>query len=299
MTMKDYDIFVFGNMSIGIIRTPREEYEEPGGPIVFAVWTAHQLGCSVGLLTKTSLNDRYRLKAFPLTEENIFWRESTETTSNRVVYQTESMETRVLTNLNQADPYKIEEFPDISAKVIQFSGVLAGEIDLKMIRYISDKTPIALDAQGMTRNVFSNNSIEYIDWKDKLEALPLITYFKADAAEAAFLTGINTDDHEGRVAAAERFLEWGAKEVVISHHTGLIAAKESDVVSSPFKNRNLSGRTGRGDTSFTAYITERFTKNPADAIKFATALTSMKMEIPGPFKKTREEVEVFMREFYS
>ncbi|MFH1491528.1 MAG: PfkB family carbohydrate kinase [Pseudomonadota bacterium] len=298
MTMRNYDIFVFGNMSIGVIKTPDEEYIEPGGPIIFAVWTAHQLGHSVGLLTKTSFTDQFRLKEFPVADEDLFWRESSETTSNRVVYQTASMETRVLTNLKQADHYRTVDFPDISAKVIQFSGVLAGEIDLEMIRYISKKAPTAVDAQGMMRKVLPNRAVEYADWKDKREAMALITYFKADAAEAAFLTGIQTDDYEGRVAAAKTFLEWGAKEVVVSHHTGLIAARASEVVFSPFKSRNLSGRTGRGDTSFTTYITERFTKEPADAIKFSTALTSLKMEVPGPFKKTREEVEAFMRAFY-
>lgn len=296
--MRDYDIFALGNVSIGILKTPAEEHEMTGGPILYTAWTAHQLGCSVGVLTKTSLKDKFRLKEFPIAEEDLFWRESSETTSNKVDYQTETMETRVLTNVGQADPYKIEEFPEFSAKLIQYCGLIAGEIDLEIIRFIAGKAPIAIDVQGLMRKVFPNGAIEYIDWDDKLDVLPLVSYLKADAAESAFLTDIGTEDHEGRVAAAKRFLEWGAKEVVISHHKELIAASESDVVYSPFKNRNLSGRTGRGDTSFTAYITERFTKNPADAIKFAAALTSMKIEIPGPFKKTRQEVEAFITEFY-
>ena len=51
---------------------------------------------------------------------------------------------------------------------------------------------------------------------------------KIETAEAAFLTGIDTDSDEGRVAAAKRFLEWGPKEVIISHYRGLVAAKESN-----------------------------------------------------------------------
>lgn len=298
IAMRECDIFIFGNMSIGKIDTPDAAYEEPGGPIVFAVWTAHQLGYSVRLLTKTSLKDQYLLKEFPVPEGDIIWRESRKTNSNRVVYQTASMEKRVITNLSQADPYTIQDLPDISAKVIQYSGVLAGEIDIEIIRYLSSRAPVALDAQGMMRKVFPDKAVKYCDWDDKLDALPLISFFKADAAEAAFLTGINTDNDQGRIAAAKRFLEWGAKEVVISHHTGLIAAKESDVFFSPFKSRKLHGRTGRGDTCFTTFITERFTRDPAEAISFAAALTSLKMESPGPFAKTRQDVVSFMREFY-
>ena len=296
--MRKFDVFMFGNMSAGKIVTPEGEYEEPGGPIIFAAWTAHQLGYSVGILTKTSFKDRYLLKAFPFPEEDVFWRESRQTTSNRVVYPTASMEKRMITNLSQADPYTVQDLPDISAKIMQYSGALAGEIGVEIIRYLSSKAPVALDVQGMIRKVFPDKAVEFGDWSDKMASLPLITFLKADAAEAAFLTGINTDNDQGRVAAAEKFLEWGAKEVVISHHTGLIAAQDSGVFFAPFKSRNLNGRTGRGDTCFTTYITERCTRAPANALTFAAALTSLKMESAGPFAKTRHDVEAFMREFY-
>ena len=208
------------------------------------------------------------------------------------------METRILTNLAQATPYKIEEFPEFSSKVILYCGVIAGEIDTGIMRHLSGKSLIAIDVQGLMRKAFPNGSIEYIDWDDKLDALPLITYLKADAAEAAFLTGQKTEEYNGRVAAAQQLLEWGAKEVLISHHSELIAANKSGVVSARLKSKNSYGRTGRGDTCFTAYISERFTRKPVDAIQFAAALTSIKMELPGPFKKTREEVEAFIKAFY-
>jgi sugar/nucleoside kinase (ribokinase family) len=128
--------------------------------------------------------------------------------------------------------------------------------------------------------------------------MPSIQYFKADAAEAEFLTGIKTEEHDGRVAAGKKFIEMGAKEIVISHNKELIAVTKDEVVSAPFKNRNLTGRTGRGDTCFTTYITERLSQRPSVAVKFAAALTSLKMEIPGPFKQTRKDVENFIVQFY-
>ena len=295
---REYDIFQFGHMTIDIIKTPSEEYEMTSGPILFSVWTAYQLGLSIGALTKTSSDERYRLREFPLLEENIFWRESPETVLNIMEYPNETMERRNITNLKSATPYAIDDFPEFSAKLIHFCSLHIGEIDTNTIRFISQRAPIALDVQGLLRKVLPGGAVEYVEWEEKMDILPLCRFFKADAAEAAFITGFDTEKYEGRVRAAGQFLEWGAKEVVISHHTELIAANETGTVSAPLKNRNSSGRTGRGDTCFTSYMTERFEKEPVDAITFAAAVTSMKLEHPGPFKQSRGDVESFMRDFY-
>ena len=52
----------------------------------------------------------------------------------------------------------------------------------------------------------------------------------------------------------------------------------------PHQARNLSGRTGRGDTTFAGYIAERQRGSVEEALNFCTALVSLKMETPGPFK---------------
>ena len=292
--MRYYDIFAFGNVCAETLRIRCEETEMTSGPILYTLWAAHQLGYSVGALTKTSKADKYRLKELPIPRGDLFWRESRQTTTMKLDYQTESMETRAITSLGEADPYRIQDFPEFSTKLIYYSGLIAGEIDVEIIRFLSRRAPIAIDAQGLMRKAFPSGEVGYVDWEDKLEALPLASFLKADAAEAAFLTGIDTQNHEGRLSAALKFIDWGAREVVISHSTDLVSANESGVVSAPLKNRNSLGRTGRGDTCFAAYVTERFAKNPADAIRFAAALTSLKLETPGPFKKTRAEVEAFL-----
>jgi sugar/nucleoside kinase (ribokinase family) len=295
---KEYDIFFFGHMAIDIIKTPSKEYEMTSGPILFASWTAHQLGHSIGILTKTSSKERCRLKEFPVPVEDIFWRESDETVLSILQYSTETMEKRVITSLKRAAPFFVEDFPSVSARLIHYCSNFTGDVDLKTLRHIATWAPLAIDVQGLMREVFPDGAVKYVNWEEKGEMLPLCRYFKADAAEAAFLTGIDTGRHEGRVRAADKFLDWGAKEVVISHHEELIAADESGAVSATLRNRNTSGRTGRGDTCFTSYMTERFNKEPAEAIEFAAAVTSMKLENTGPFKKSRIDVEAFIREFY-
>ena len=66
------------------------------------------------------------------------------------------------------------------------------------------------------------------------------------------LTGL-TD----RRAAAKQLYEWGAKEILISHNSEMLVYDGKDYYTCPVKARNLSGRTGRGDTTFGAYLAKR------------------------------------------
>ena len=133
----------------------------------------------------------------------------------------------------------------------------------------------------------------YHDWAEKKEMLPYVRFLKTDAAEAEILTG--TDD---RAAAAKMLYDWGAKEILITHNTEVLVYDGKDIYTCPIKSRNMSGRTGRGDTTFAGYINERLTKDIPTALQTATALVSLKMETPGPFMGTRQDVENYIREFY-
>lgn len=61
---------------------------------------------------------------------------------------------------------------------------------------------------------------------------------------------------------------------------------------------NRSGRTGRGDTTFAGYITERQRAGIAEALRYCTALVLLKVETPGPFWDAREDVLAYIEEFY-
>ena len=70
------------------------------------------------------------------------------------------------------------------------------------------------------------------------------------------------------------------------------------IYTCPIKTRNLSGRTGRSNTTFAGYITERQHASVAQAPRYCTALVSLKMETPGPFCGTRQDVLDYMKAFY-
>ena len=101
------------------------------------------------------------------------------------------------------------------------------------------------------------------------------------------------------MAAAKQLYDWGAKEIVISHNAEMLAYDGKDLVKCPVKARNLSGRTGRGDTTFGSYLAMRMTgADMADSLLYATACVSLKMETPGVFTGTKADVEAYIREFY-
>ena len=93
-------------------------------------------------------------------------------------------------------------------------------------------------------------------------------------------------------------VEWGVKEALITHNTEVLVYDGKDYYTCPLKPRGLDGRTGRGDTTFSAYITERERAPITQALEYASALVSLKMETPGPFKGKREDVEAFIRQYY-
>jgi sugar/nucleoside kinase (ribokinase family) len=83
---------------------------------------------------------------------------------------------------------------------------------------------------------------------------------------------------------------------VITHSQGVLARACGKTHYEKFSNKSVVGRTGRGDTTFAAYLCRRLEHNPEDSLKFAAALVSIKMESPGPFHGTLEDVFRRMRE---
>ena len=110
-------------------------------------------------------------------------------------------------------------------------------------------------------------------------------------SEAEILTG-ETD----REKAAYILASWGAKEVMVTHNTEVIVLVDGKIHRAPFTPSNLSGRTGRGDTTFAAYLAWRLDHDPEESVHYAAALCSIKMESPGPFADTVEDVITRMEE---
>ena len=294
--MKTYDTLTIGHISLDYnIDYQDNLIIEVGGAVMYSSASAYALGHSVAVVTKLAECDKNRLEEFVLPDEDIYFVPSKKSTSIRNKYFTADKEKRACTCLSQADSFTESDIPNVNAKIYHLAGLIYGDFDGELIEKLSKKGKVAVDVQALLRhaNFDDEGKMFFEDWKDKLKYLPYIDFLKTDAAEAEIMTG-TTD----RKLAAKMLYDWGAKEVVITHNTEVLAYDGKNYFTCPIKSRNLSGRSGRGDTTFAAYITERLTASPKDALLFATATVSLKMEKPGVLKAGRKDIEKYIEEFY-
>ncbi len=269
--------------------------EQHGGAVLYSSASAYALGHKVAAVTKLPESEAARLNSLRLAKEDIFV-VACPSPSNMVnVYLTADKERRNSVCSSVGTPFEIGDLPEAESEIYHFAGLVYGDFSGELLKAAAKRGKVAVDVQGFLRHVNpENGSMFFEDWADKKELLPYITFLKTDAAEAEILTG--TKD---RREAARIMHSWGAKEIVITHNTEVLAFDGEKFSTCPIKARSLSGRTGRGDTTFAAYICERLHSDMPSALLTATATVSLKMETPGPFGGNRKDVEKYIEEFYS
>ncbi|MGI6744767.1 MAG: pfkB family carbohydrate kinase [Firmicutes bacterium ADurb.Bin300] len=292
---KKYSSVIIGHISLDRnIDFDGKSVETLGGAVLFSSASAYALGHNVLAVTKLAAGDFSRLEAFSIPKENVIALTGVSSTSIQNQYLSEDKERRNCTCLSRGTPFSACDIPNVQADIYHFAGLIFGDFDDETIKLCAKKGAAALDVQACLRHADMENGTMYFkDWAQKEEILPLITYLKLDAAEAEIMTG--TQD---RRQAAKLLYSLGAKEILITHNTEVLAYDGKRFYSCPIKSRNLSGRTGRGDTTFAAYINERLNNDIPDSLLWATASVSLKMETPGPLKATRKDIEDYITLFY-
>ncbi len=291
---KQYDVLVIGPVSLDHnIDYEGHERKEVGGAVVASGFAAAKSGNRTALFTKLDPADADVEARFAGSGADLYWAPSRHTCSIRNQYLTADKERRICTSMGVCDPFRFEELPDVDAAIYHFAGLVYGDFDGPLFEEASRHGKVAVDVQCLLRHVEPDKSMGFHDWADKRKYLPCIDYLKTDAAEAEILTGL-TD----RAEAAKLLYSWGAKEVLITHNTEVLAYDGKQIYTCPIKARNLSGRTGRGDTTFAGYITERQRAGIEQALLYCTALVSLKMETPGPFQGSRQDVLDYIKQFY-
>ena len=292
--MSQFDSLIIGEVA----RDTNVDYdgatvEAIGGAVYYSGFAAANTGHRTAVLPKADTSRVDLAAAFaPAPNVTVYPLHSRTSFVTKNVYHTPDQERRTSTVDSVIEPYRPEEIPEIDAAIWHLAGLAGGDIPNEMIPYAARRVMVAIDAQTMLRWV-ENGAMVYRDWAEKKELLPYVRFLKTDAAEAEILTGL-TD----RAEAAKVLYGWGAREVLITHSTEVLVYDGHEIHTCPIRARNLSGRTGRGDTTFAGYINERLTHDIPTALRFATALVSLKMETPGPFTGTRGDVEAYLRTFY-
>lgn len=291
--MNNFDLFILGQPSLDInIDFGGDTIRAVGGAVVYSGYSAASTGHSVAVLPKFNPAQINIAEIFAKCPNiAIFPLESPSSTSIENTYLSADRERRTCRAISSISPYRVSEIPDVNAKIWHIAGLMKGDLDGSIVEYAAEKSLAAVDVQCMLRRA-ENGAMVFHDWEEKMKYLPMISFLKTDAAEAEIMTGL-----KDRAEAAKKLYSWGAKEIMITHNSEALVYDGTRIYTSPLCPRNLIGRTGRGDTIFAAYLCERLDKDIHEALEFSAALVSLKMETPGPFMGTREDVEAYRREF--
>lgn len=285
--MKETDICCIGHITLDKIVTPRMTVHSPGGTAFYFAHAMSSLHADNFLLV-TSLAES-EMKA--VDDIRALGIDVTVLPSRKSVYfenrYGENQNHRTQRVLAKADPFTPEGVAGIKARYYHLGSLLADDFSLDIIKVLSEKGIVSVDAQGYMREV-RGDKVYPVDWSDKLEALRYIDILKVNEHEAAVLTGA-TDPRRG----AEILAGWGVKEVVLTLGSmGSVILAEGHAYEIPaFTPTDIVDATGCGDTYMAGYL---YMRNKGagyeEAGRFAAAMCTIKLQATGPFRSSAEEV---------
>jgi sugar/nucleoside kinase (ribokinase family) len=291
-----YDIAFVGHMCYDeIIPFEGEPLIAPGSAVLCGAMVAARVGKKVAAIVKMAEKDKHILKSMQEVGVECYLIPSEETTYSRVLHESSNMDERTLTLVKSAGLISISDVPQLETKCAHLAGISDTEFDMELMKGLKARGySLSADMQSFVRHVTPNRVIEYSDVVNKKEIAAMMDKLKLDVVEALILTG--TDDLEKAAIIIE---SWGCPEILITQSEGVLARVKGKTYYEKFSNSNVSGRTGRGDTTFAAYLSHRLNHEVSKSLKFAAALVSIKMETPGPFSGTLEDVYKRIKEKHS
>lgn len=266
-----------------------------GGAAICAAAAAASLGYSVQAVLSLASSDTELLEHVPAAVDDVTAVTGSATSSIRNVYRTADQERRTSYALSQADPLGTDDVPASGARIQHLAGLVVGDYSPDLVEHLSQRGPLAVDMQGFVRRTTSAKGLlDLVAHHDMGAIYPHVRYLKVDTAEGECLTGL-TD----RADIARALHDQGASEVMVSNAKEILVIDNAGIHTCPLRPRSLIGRTGRGDTVFSAYITERTRYGAQAALLNACATVSYKMEHPGPLNATRAELMAYRDRFYA
>lgn len=291
--MGAYDIVFVGHMAVDEVRHFGGQVTVGAGSAVLCgALAAARVGRQVAVVTRMNPADDELVESLRAAGVDVVIVPAPATTYMQVTHPSADVDVRQISRVRSAGFFQPEDVPTLQAGVCHLAGISDQEFDLPFIRALKARgLRLSADMQGFVRQGNPNSGeIHFRDVAGKQEMASLLDFVKLDIVEAEILTG--TRDLE---QAARQFAAWGAGEVVITRADGVLALVEGVAHFSPFTNRSVVGRTGRGDTTFGAYLAWRPGHSVQEALDFAAALVSIKMESIGPFRGTQDDVLARMK----
>ena len=281
-----YNICCIGHITLDRIITPATDMFMPGGTAWYFSKALSNLAIKYTLVT--SLADTEKKFVQELIDEGIHVRlyPSAATLYFENIYGAD-INQRTQRVLQTADAFTPAQVSEISAGIFHLGTLMADDIPISVIKTLAQKGRISADIQGYLRKLNGNN-VTATDWKDKMEALPLIDILKVNEYEMEALTGSRNAEQ-----AARQLNFWGAKEIVITLGSmgSVIYYQQSFYYIPAYAPTEVVDATGCGDTYMAGYLYRRSKgESPAEAGKFAAAMATLKIEKQGPFNGTEQDV---------
>jgi sugar/nucleoside kinase (ribokinase family) len=281
-----FDVVTIGNYTKDTIMTAAGTTHADGGGVTYSAHAAKTLGRRVAAITRLAKDDFnvvHSLEDFGVT---VFATATPSSTLMRLEYPTDDPDERILTVADTAGSFTPEQVRNVDARAFIISPSIRGEMPIETIRELRSKDAlISIDAQGFIRIRRPDHRLEHVPWPEQEDVLAMVDILKADVVEAEALSGEADMERAARALAAQ-----GPREVIITHRDGIFLLAEGTVFEAEFHARSMENRSGRGDTCVGSYVASRLDLPPEAAIYWSAATTSLKLEAPGPIRRSYEEV---------
>lgn len=289
----EFDIAFVGHYTKDTIFTPQETRTVHGGAFRYGAYVVAQMGLRAAVVTRLAREDFEVVEDLIRLGVKVFAKPTVQSTCLRLVYPTADLDQRSISIESYAGAFTLAEIAPVQAQVFHIGASLRGEVPSEVIEALAQKgARISLDVQGFVR-VNRDGKLVHANWPEEARVLKHVDVLKTDGVEAEILTG--TKDIK---EAAKILSDFGPQEIIVTHRDGVLVYAEGRFYKAPFFSKEVRGRTGRGDTCTAAYLGKRLTVPPSEAMVWAAALTSLKMEQGGPFRREISEVEALIREQY-
>jgi sugar/nucleoside kinase (ribokinase family) len=283
--MDHYDIVFIGQMGIArIVPFQGSPFVDKSAPVLFAATAASCLEKRIAAVTTVSESEEYLLEPLKTAGVDLFVKPG-ETTEMRIVFPTPNVDERQGFLIRGGG--HIDEIPPFEPCLVHLCWIFAREFQLDLMRSLKPRGfRLSVDMQGFALQLdHETGAIHLKDVPEKKEILTMADFVKLDAAEAQTLTGADVLQDQ-----ADILEDWGSSETIITSSEGVLARSKGKTTFAKFTNRSTQGRMGRGDTVMGSYLARRLDHSVEDSLRFAAALTSIKMESAGPFTGSIEDV---------
>jgi sugar/nucleoside kinase (ribokinase family) len=289
----NFDIAFVGHYTKDTIVTSQETRTVHGGAFRYGAYVVAQMGLKAAVVTRLAREDFEVVEDLIRLGVEVFAQPTARSTRLRLVYPTADLDQRSISIESYAGAFTLTEVAPVQARVFHIGASIRGEVPPEVIEALAQTgARISLDVQGFVR-IKQDGKLVHANWPEQAQVLKLVDVLKTDGVEAEILTG-----KEDLKETAKILADFGPQEIVVTHQDGVLVYAEGRFYKAPFFPKKVRGRTGRGDTCTAAYLGKRLTAPPAEATVWAAALTSLKMEQGGPFRREIGEVEALIRERY-